>query len=101
MTNDLIEKDSSIEMKVRKSPIIVPPKAKKLYSEAWPNEYRNRIDLVSENHTIVEQLLRKLGDTDEQRQKGLDDIMYFRELMREDLLDIKMLHKEWFPLNYP
>ena len=27
--------------------------------------------------------------------------MYFRELEKMDLPDIKLLHKEWFPLNYP
>ena len=51
-----------------------------MYSEAWPSDFRSRIETKSENHTIVEQLLRKLGDTEEERQKGLDEVMYFREL---------------------
>ena len=27
--------------------------------------------------------------------------MYFRELGQKDLTDVRNLHEEWFPLNYP
>ena len=33
--------------------------------------------------------------------EAISDMIYCRELDEDDVEEMKMQHKEWFPLNYP
>ena len=51
--------------------------------------------MTSKLHGQVSQLLRKMDS------KAITENIYFRPIAQADMDEIKDLHKEWFPLNYP
>ena len=56
---------------------------------------RKSIEVASQTHERIQELLRTYD------LKLLQKEIYYRDLKQEDLEEIRNLHAEWFPLNYP
>lgn len=66
-----------------------------LESQAWPEDHRNNIKEQAEGHTKLLSLIKTMD------RKEILDKVYFRDITPTDMQEIKNLHREWFPLDYP
>ena len=72
----------------------------KTQSEAWPHDHRSNIKTSSKTHDLCKQfiqtMLSKMSVSE-----FVKSHIELRELVQNDMDEIKNLHQEWFPLDYP
>ena len=67
----------------------------KTVSDAWPEERRGQVSQESRIHAKAQILAERYS-----REEILSRI-YFRELETRDVPELRLQHKEWYPLSYP